>query len=33
MIVLNSIADNAPYLAALGDVEDCVTKWNPVYLC
>jgi hypothetical protein len=33
IIVLNSIADNAPYLAALGDVEDCVTKWNPVYLC
>jgi hypothetical protein len=33
MIVLNSIADNAPYLAALADVEDCVTKWTPVYLC
>lgn len=33
IIVIQSIADGAPYLAALGDVEACVAKWDPVYLC
>lgn len=33
MVVLESIADFSPYLAALSDVEACVSKWNPVYLC
>ncbi|PMD56327.1 uncharacterized protein K444DRAFT_616140 [Hyaloscypha bicolor E] len=33
IIIIQSIADGAPYLAALGDVEKCVTKWDPVYLC
>jgi hypothetical protein len=33
IIIIQSIADGAPYLAALGDVEKCVTTWDPVYLC
>lgn len=33
MVVLQSIAEFSPYLAALSDVEACVSKWNPVYLC
>ncbi|KAE8449780.1 hypothetical protein EG329_007555 [Mollisiaceae sp. DMI_Dod_QoI] len=33
IIILESIAESCPYLAALGDVEHCVSKWNPVYLC
>ena len=33
IMVIQSIADGAPYLAALGDVEACVTKLDPVYLC
>jgi hypothetical protein len=32
-IIIQSIADGAPYLAALGDVENGVTKWDLVYLC
>ena len=33
IIIIQSIADGAPYLAALGDVENGVTKWDLVYLC
>jgi hypothetical protein len=33
IIILESIAESSPYLAALSDVEACVNKWNPVYLC
>jgi hypothetical protein len=33
IIIIQSIADGAPYLAALMDVERCITKWDPVYLC
>ena len=33
VIILQSIADGAPYLAAQMDVASCVRKWDPVYLC
>lgn len=33
VIIMQSIADNSPYLAALIDVQTSVTKWNPAYLC
>jgi hypothetical protein len=33
VIIVQSIADNSPYLAALSDVQESVAKWNPAYLC
>jgi hypothetical protein len=33
LVVLESIATFSPYLAALSDIEACVSKWSPVYLC
>lgn len=33
VIILQSIADGAPYLAAQMDVASCVKEWDPVYLC
>jgi hypothetical protein len=32
-IVVQSIADNSPYLAGLSEVQECISKWNPAYLC
>lgn len=29
IIIMQSIADNSPYLAALGDAQECISKWNP----
>lgn len=33
MIILDCVAQGAGYLANLGDVEEGVGRWNPVYLC
>jgi hypothetical protein len=33
VIILDCIAQGAGYLANLGDVEESVGRWNPVYLC
>lgn len=33
IIILQSIAEGAGYLATLIDVEECLTKYDPIYLC
>jgi len=33
IIIMQSIADSSPYLAGLSDVQECISKWNPAYLC